>query len=349
MAEWEKILEEYSAIIEARVSRFLDGNLRGAYGYHPYIGDLYRILSEYILRRGKRLASSSTLLTYKGYHGDVDENILDVCVGIELYRHSILVHDDLADDDEKRRGEATIHRKYGQEHGLRFGVGVGVFAGNLLYSLALKAIGDSCFNLEKKAQTLQRLNDAFKEVNESQILDLLFEHEMPDVAEWYIMASRRAASLFKASILIGAILAEAPHRDLEILEEAAEHIGYCFDIQDDIIDTFASEHEYGRKPGGDLTRDKKPLHMVYTYMKATQPQIDFIRETVQKNILTQEDLNRIREIVRECGALKEAATRSICHADSAKNLISSTEMNIEVKEFFSSFIDYVKESLTWYK
>ncbi|MBS7625779.1 polyprenyl synthetase family protein [Candidatus Bathyarchaeota archaeon] len=348
MVEWDKILDEYSRIIEARVSRFLDGSLMEASAYHPYISDLYNNLSEYVLRRGKRLASCSTLLTYKGYRGEVDEKILDVCVGVELYRHSILIHDDLADDDETRRGAETIHRKYCQWYGFRFGVGVGVFAGNILYSLALRAIGSSDFNIQEKIQTIQRLNMAFQEVNESQILDLLFEHKMPDVAEWYIMASKRAASLFKASILVGAQLAGASPRDLELLEEAAEQIGYCFDIQDDIIDTFASEQEYGRRPGGDLTRNKKPLHIVYTYMTATQPQIEFIRRVAQST-LTDEDLEKAREIVRGCGALNEAAKRSIRHADSAKDLISDTGMNIEVKEFFSSFIDYIKESLSWYK
>jgi geranylgeranyl diphosphate synthase type II len=86
-------------------------------------------------------------------------------------------------------------------------------------------------------------------VNESQVLDLLFEYKTPDVNEWYVMASKRAASLFKASLLVGAVLADASEKDLRLLGEAAEHIGYCFDIQDDIIDTFASEEQYGRRPG----------------------------------------------------------------------------------------------------
>ncbi|MGQ9543835.1 MAG: polyprenyl synthetase family protein [Candidatus Bathyarchaeia archaeon] len=349
MAEWEKTLDEYGAIIEGRTSKFLDMNLREASTYHQYIGDLYRNIDEYIHRKGKRLASCSALLTYEGFHGRVDEGILDVCVGIELYRHCILVHDDLADDDEVRRGSVTLHRKYSQEHGLRFGVGAAVFTGNILYSLALKVIGDSGFKPEKTLRALRRLNRAFQEVNESQVLDLLFEHERPSLDEWYVMASKRAASLFKASLLIGAELADAPDKDIKLLEEAAEQIGYCFDIQDDIIDLFAPEHEYGRRPGGDLLRGKKPLHIVYTYRMATQQQIGLIEGTTLKGNLTNEDLDIIRRIVRECGALRMATERSMEHADSAKRLISKTGMRLDVKEFYSSFIDYIKGSLTWYK
>lgn len=63
-------------------------------------------------------------------------------------------------------------------------------------------------------------------------------------------------------------MAEASERDLQLLEEATLHIGYCFDIQDDIIDTFAEEGQYGRRPGKDLYKHKKPLHIVYTYKMA---------------------------------------------------------------------------------
>ncbi len=70
-----------------------------------------------------------TLLVYKGFTHEVDSRILDVCVGVELFRHGILVHDDLVDDDELRRGAATIHTVFSQEQDARFGNGVAIFAG----------------------------------------------------------------------------------------------------------------------------------------------------------------------------------------------------------------------------
>ena len=184
-------------------------------------------------------------------------------------------------------------------------------------------------------------------MNESQVLDLLFEHKKPDVNEWYVMASKRAASLFKASLLIGAMLADASDRDLELLREVGEHIGYCFDIQDDIIDTFALEEQYGRKPGGDISKHKKPLHIVYTYMMADPAQLETIESAAYMGRL--EDLEKIRKVISDCGGLEAAKSRSREHANLAKKLISETNMSPEVKDFFNSFIDYVKESLNWYK
>jgi geranylgeranyl pyrophosphate synthase len=339
MSDWEKTLDNYGLMIEEKLSTLLEKETKNAINYHDFIGRLYGDLCEYTLRRGKRLASCSTLLAYKGFNGEVDDRILDVCAGIELYRHSILVHDDLVDDDEARRGGSTIHKKYSHEHDIRFGDGLAVFAGNILYTLAVKAFSSSGFELGKIVKVLNILNDAFQAVNESQVLDLLFEYKTPDVNEWYVMASKRAASLFKASLLVGAVLADASEKDLRLLGEAAEHIGYCFDIQDDIIDMFASEEQYGRRPGGDLSKHKKPLHIVYAYMMADQPQLE--------NAL--QDLDKIRKVVSDCGALEEAKSRSREHADSAKKLISETMMSREAKDFYISFIDYVKESLNWYK
>lgn len=346
MSAWEKTLDKYGLMIEERLSSFLEKETKRATDYHDFIGRLHGDLHEYIARRGKRLASCSTLLAYKGFNTEVDDRILGICVGMELYRHSILVHDDLVDRDESRRGGSTIHKKYSQEHDARFGDGLAVFAGNMLYVLALKALYSSGFEPSKIVQVLNMLNDAFHAVNESQVLDLLFEYKRPDMDEWYIMASKRAALLFKASLLIGAALADASEEDLRLLKEAGEHIGYCFDIQDDIIDTFASEEQYRRRPGGDLSRRKKPLHIVYTYLMARQEQLETIR--TKADMITLEDLNRIRKVISECGALEAAKSRSREHADAAKKLISKTNMSQETKGFFVSFIDYVKESLNWY-
>jgi geranylgeranyl diphosphate synthase, type I len=339
MPDWEKTLDKYGLMIEERVSSLLEKETKNATDYHDFIGRLYGDLREYMFRRGKRLASCSTLLAYKGFNGEVDDRILDVCAGIELYRHSILLHDDLVDDDEERRGGSTIHKKYSHEHDIRFGGGLAVFAGNILYALAVKAFSCSGFESGKIVKVLNLLNDAFQAVNESQALDLLFEYKIPDVNEWYVMASKRAACLFEGSLLVGAVLANASEKDLKLLGEAAEHIGYSFDIQDDIIDTFASEEQYGRRPGGDLAKHKKPLHIVYAYAMARQPQLE---DAVQ-------DLDKLRMVLSDCGALEEAKSRSREHADSAKKLISETKMSREAKDFYISFIDYVKESLNWYK
>ena len=349
---WEKTLDPYGAVIEERLKTFLDKAVEEAADYHPFIGKVYVDLEEYVLRKGKRLASCSTLLTYKGYSGKVDDRILDVCVGIELYRHAILVHDDLVDMDDQRRGGSTLHKKFTDSYSpynSRFGEGTAVFAGNMAYSLAVRAIMNSDFPEEKVNRVLLLISEGYRAVNESQILDLIFEYKDVDVDEWRVMAGKRAASLFKVTLLAGAILADATEKDISFLGEAAENMGYSFDIQDDIIDSFAPKEEYGRSPCLDISKNKKPLHVIYALNSEDKTKSEALKCLLGKEFLNMGEIELIRKLLRESGGLDAAKQASRKHAEQAKELINQTSLAEDVKEFFSSFIGYIEESLNWYK
>jgi len=347
--DWEKTLDRYGALIEGRLQRYFEEAVKEARGYHPFIGKVYSDLEEFVLRKGKKLASCSALLTYKGYAGEVDDKILNVCVGIEMYRHCILVHDDLVDMDNFRRGGRTLHKTFMENYDSRFGEGTAVFVGNIAYALTMRAIIKSGFTEDKVSKALLLLSRGYQEVNESQMLDLLFEYKDIDVNEWRIMASRRAASLFQVTMLIGAILGGASESDLRILKETAVNIGYAFDIQDDIIDTFAQEEQYGRPPCGDIALGKKPLHVIYALNSADQERAGTLRNLLGKKCLSRKDIDLIKTAIREGGGLETAKKTSKKHVEKARVLITQTGLHEDIKEFFNSFIAYIEESLNWYK
>ncbi len=349
---WEKTLDHYGAIIEEHLKTFLDEAVKEAADYHPFIEKVYGDIAEYILRKGKRLASCSTLLTYKGYTGKVDEKILNVCVGVELYRHAILVHDDMVDMDKQRRGGSTLHKKFTDSYNpynSRFGEATAVFAGNITYELGVHAIINSGFPENPVNQLLLLFSEGYRAVNESQILDLLFENKDVDVEEWRVMASKRAASLFKVTLLAGAILGNAPEKDLKLLKHAAENMGYSFDIQDDIIDSFTPKEEYGRSPCLDISKNKKPLHVIYALKSADQKKSEALKCLLGKEFLSFGEIDLIRDVLRESGGLDAAKQESREHAEQAKAILNKTSLTEDIKEFFSSFIGYIEDSLNWYK
>ena len=346
---WEKALDSYGAAIEENLRIFFAEAVEEAEHYHTLIAKVYWDLEELVLRKGRRLASCSTLLTYLGYVGKVDPKFLKVCVGIELYRHSILVHDDLVDMDNLRRGGSTLHKKFIESHDTRFGEGIAVFAGNVAYALATRAIIESGFPEQKVVKLLLLFSKGYAEVNESQILDLLFEYKDVDVNEWRIMASKRAASLFRITMLTGAMLGGAPEKDLLILGEAAENMGYSFDIQDDIIDTFAREDQYGRPPCGDIALGKKPLHLIFALDSADQRESKALKRLLGKKSMSRDDIELIRTVIRESGGLEAAKNTSRKHAEQARELFDQTSLSYDVKEFFKSLTAYIEESLDWYK
>ncbi len=329
-----ELLQKYTKLVEESMESYLRSH-RGEYAYHPFMKKVYSQIEEYIGRKGKRLASASTLITYTGYTGSLDERIKEVAVGVEIYRHSILAHDDLVDRDDYRRGGKALHKL----HDDRLGEAVAIFAGNMMYALALEIIMNSGFEEALKHRVVRLFLLEYAGVNESQILDVYFEGAKPDEKEWYSMAAKRAASLFKATILAGAIFSGAGEDELRTLEDAAENIGYAFDIQDDIIGTFATKEQYGRPVGGDVDFRKKPLHVVYALERSTKEEAE---------ILEGGDIERAKEVIKSTGGLERAKKRSKKHAEKAKELIRKTTMDVESKDFFSGLIDYVSESLEWY-
>lgn len=347
--EFEETLDHYGELIEEKLEEHFVHLERDSSDYHPFLEGCYSDLKEFVLRRGRRIASCSTLITYRGYAGEIDDDILTVCAGIELYRHSILVHDDLVDMDDLRRGERTLHKIHSKEHSRRFGEGAALLSGNISLALAMQAIHASGFRREEVADVLSVLSEHYREVNESQILDLLFEYRDVDVEEWNVMASKRAASLFKTTILTGAILGGAPDHDLEILREAATDIGYSFDIQDDIIDTFAEEEQYGRAPCGDMALGKKPLHVVQALNLGDPEESEELWKFLGQEDFTEEEIDRIRELIRETGGLDAANETSEEHAERANKLLAGTSLEDKDKKFFDSLIGYVRENLNWYK
>ncbi len=347
--DWEEVLKEYGAMVERKVEEVFSKTVKEAEKYHPFVKEAYTCLREFTLRKGKRLASCSTLATYKGYVDTVDEKILSVCAGIEIYRQSILVHDDLVDVEETRRGGGTVHSVFSKMFDERLGEGVAIFLGNSAYALAVQTIIGSGFPVDKVAETLLLLSEGYREVNESQMLDLLFEYRDVDAEEWRVMASKRAASLFKVTMLAGGILGGASEKDLRLLREAAVNIGYAFDIQDDIIDTYASEEDYGRPPCGDLRLGKKPLHVIYALGSPDPGVPRFLKSLRGRASVSREEVEKARSLVRLSGGLEKAKEASKKHAEEARRLIAETRMNSEAKSFFYSMTTYVENSLDWYR
>lgn len=343
--DYTQVLDSYGTIIERDLKEQFLQLAKESESYHPFISEVNRSLEEFVLRHGRRLAACSTLMVYKGFAGRIDADVIKACSAVELYRHSILLHDDIVDGEMERRGGRTLHKTLEGLYDERFGVGAAIFAGNILYALAIKSLLASDFSPDKLVEVARLVSSEFKDVNESQIIDLLFEYKVPEVEEWELMAGKRAASLFKASMLTGGLLASAQERDLSLLAEAARHIGYAFDIQDDIIDTFASREQYGRDPCGDIAKRKKPLHITLAIKKDRK--MAMIMDSGGQ--IEGTGVKEIQEIIRSCGALDEAKSVSRAHAKQAEKLISMTSMTQESKDFFVSFIRYVDDSLDWYK
>lgn len=261
----QSILDRHRALVDAEISHLLRGRadlpLYHMLRYH--LGWSDGEAEDKFPAAGKRVRSTLCLLSCQASGGD-PEAAAPAGAALELLHSFTLLHDDIVDEDEVRRGRPTVWRLWG--------VGQALTAGDAMYALANLALGRlSHSNLSPAAiaDAARELNEAAITVCEGQHLDLAFEGR-PDigVTEYLDMTSRKTAALIAAALSIGARLAEAADETTDALRQFGHHLGVAYQIRDDILGLWGDPGQLGKPVGGDLRKNKRSLPVVYALASA---------------------------------------------------------------------------------
>ncbi len=191
---------------------------------------------------GKRMRPVLMLMSYNMFN-DNPEQALPVAAGLETYHNYTLLHDDLMDRSDFRRGRPTVHRKWNDN--------TAILSGDSMLVLAFRQI--ACCPDDK----LRRITDCFietaLEIGEGQQYDMDFERRT-DVteAEYIEMIRLKTGALLACAMKTGAILADAPQEDQTVLYRLGERLGLAFQLQDDYLDVYGDEAVFGKPIGGDI-------------------------------------------------------------------------------------------------
>ncbi|MDE5878062.1 MAG: polyprenyl synthetase family protein [Muribaculaceae bacterium] len=215
---------------------------------------LYQPIEYALSAGGKRLRPVLTLMACQAFGGGYMP-ALKAAAGIEMFHNFTLLHDDVMDKSDTRRGRASVYS--------RFGTDTAILSGDTMLTLATQLIS------EVPDAQLRRVLDVFNsmaiEVYEGQQLDLSFEHRADITLEEYIrMIGQKTGALFGASLKIGAIIGGASERDANYMYDFGMMLGLAFQIQDDWLDTFGEASTFGKPIGGDIANGKK----TYLYVMA---------------------------------------------------------------------------------
>lgn len=217
---------------------------------------------EYVLSLGgKRLRPVLMLLAYNLYKEDV-ERIFPQAAGIETYHNFTLLHDDLMDKADMRRGKPVVHKKWNEN--------AAILSGDAMLILSFQLMLRQC-----PAEKMQRVMEVFGqialEVCEGQQWDMEFETR-PDVSvEEYIEMIRLKTSVLLAGALqIGAILGGASDEDVRCLYEFGIQMGLAFQLQDDYLDVYGDPAVFGKKIGGDILCNKKTYMLITALNRADE-------------------------------------------------------------------------------
>ncbi len=207
---------------------------------------------------GKRLRPVMVLLASQLYDGDL-QYALKPALGLEIFHNFTLLHDDVMDNADIRRGEATVHKKWNEN--------VAILSGDAMSIKAYQYIV-SCEDKHVRS-VLEVFNNTALEVCKGQQLDMDFEERDEVTLEEYLhMIRYKTAVLFACSLQMGGILADAEDKELQELYDLGINLGMAFQLQDDYLDVYGDVAIFGKKIGGDILAKKKTYLLIQALSKA---------------------------------------------------------------------------------
>lgn len=207
---------------------------------------------------GKRLRPALLLMAYNLYREDI-EKAMPTALGIETYHNFTLLHDDVMDKADVRRGKPTVHKVWNEN--------AAILSGDNMLIMAFRLMAAA------QPESLKAVLDLFAEtalqIDEGQQLDIDFESRMDVQEEEYIEMIRLKTSVLLACALkLGAIQAGAPAEDAERLYRFGESLGLSFQLQDDLLDVYGDFKTFGKRIGGDILCNKKTFMLINAFSHA---------------------------------------------------------------------------------
>lgn len=224
----------------------------------PYIHKpqgLYDPINYVLSIGGKRIRPLLLLMAYNLYHEELAPAIAPA-IALETYHNYTLLHDDLMDHADMRRGKPTVHKKWNEN--------TAILSGDSMLVLAYQKM-QKCDERHLR-RVLELFTTTALEIGEGQQYDMEFETRMDVKEQEYIEMIRLKTSVLLACALkTGAILADAPEEDAENLYKFGESIGLAFQLQDDFLDVYGDPAVFGKKIGGDILQGKKTYMLIQAW------------------------------------------------------------------------------------
>ncbi|UCC59140.1 MAG: polyprenyl synthetase family protein [Candidatus Bathyarchaeum sp.] len=277
---------------------------------------LYRAARHIIDAGGKRLRPFLVLKSCR-LVGGREEDAMPTAAALELLHTFTLLHDDIMDQDEKRRGVPTVHNQWG--------VPIAIVAGDLLFAKVYEAItkftDPKHVAPERILQVLKEISEATTNICEGQTRDMMFESkETVSENEYFRMIQAKTAALFKVSARCGGILGGAKKSQVDRLGEFGRYAGIAFQVIDDVLGLIADEKVLKKPVGSDIREGKRTLIVVHALENASKNQRKTILETLGNQAASPEQIRETVEMINSLGAIdhaKEVAEKYIVRAREA--------------------------------
>lgn len=284
---------------------------------------LYEPIKYVLSMGGKRIRPTLMLLAYNLYKENPEDILMNACA-LETYHNYTLLHDDLMDNADMRRGHLTVHKKWNNN--------TAILSGDSMLVLAFQRM------MQCDTKHLKDILDLFTvtalEIGEGQQYDMEFETRNDVKEDEYIEMIRLKTSVLLACALkIGAILADASTEDADNLYKFGEQIGLAFQLQDDYLDVYGDSKVFGKEIGGDITSNKKTYMLINAFNKANDAQRkELTRWVSARDFDRNEKVDAVTRLYNEIGIDQLAQDKIAYYFAQSKKFLDAVNVPEEKKE-----------------
>lgn len=292
-------------------------------------GTLAQALNHIRSRVGKRMRPMLAILIAKAY-GEANEKTYRAGVGLELLHTASLVHDDVVDRADKRRGQRSMNNIYDNR--------VAVLVGDYILSTALLNV-----SLTGNVRIMESMSRLGQTLSNGEILQLTSNgSETISEETYYEVIEQKTAALFEEACVMGALSVEATQDEIEAARMFGRKVGIIFQIRDDIFDYFDSE-KVGKPTGNDMAEGKLTLPAIHTILTAGDEEIMAIAQRVKSLSSTPEERTQLVEFVKQKGGIDYA--KKVMHRlhDDALLFVNERVGDEAIKNSLTAYLDYCIE------
>lgn len=334
----KNLLEECKKVIENRINEILDEEIK-RYKDNCFIKESLEELKR-LSKGGKRVRGYLIKLGQMLF-GKEDDSYIDIAAAIEIFQTAILIHDDVIDEADKRRGLDTINAKYAGH----IGISKAICIGDLGFFISYNIINNANISDDLKIEIMKVYSKTLYNTVNGEIIDvelplksLEYHKKMDDKLIYDIYVNKTAWYTIIGPILIGASSANASSLDKEKLMQMGENLGIAFQIKDDLLGLYSENDSMG-KTLNDIKEGKQTIIYKYAIDHANKEEIEIINKYYGNSDVTMDENKIITDLFIKLGAKENAEKLELEYTKKGIDIINS--MDVKNKDLFMDFANYL--------
>jgi len=352
----EEKIKNFKNLFDLELKDFFSLAVSEAEKKFPLAKEMTQVLGNYILQSGKRIRPALIYHTYLAFGGKSADRrrktALKATMAFELAHTFLIIHDDVMDRDNLRRGNPTIHYFYQtrdkgkfsrEEDAVHYGHSQAICIGDMAYAMVNRIISNLDFEDSIKIKLLNKIGDIIFDTTTGQFSDVFFaaENNISEKDVLNILEYKTAKYTAEGPVCLGGIMAGVQEETLKSLSAFTVPLGIAYQVADDILGVFGDSAKTGKPVGSDIREGKKTLLIVKALEFGNTEQKKEIRSALGNQKATPEQIEQARKIIRETGSLKYSEDLADKLSREAYQALDKGILDSSGKIFFKEVADFV--------